>query len=88
MNTAGPSAAHLTQEKLSDKDKEILAGLQDWVSHADFEPKSKICIDKSLGEKRPLIYGLDVMKKVSPTLRSYKVVSADQGLVCAANIPD
>lgn len=70
MGTAGPTAAHLTQEKLSDKDEELLAGLRDWISHADFEPKSNICVDKSIGEKQSIIYGLDLIKKVSPKLHS------------------
>ena len=64
MSTAEPPIPHLTQQELSDKDKGILAGLENWVSHAVFDPTTNTCIDKSLGEKWALLCEMDLIKKV------------------------
>ena len=64
MSTVEPPIPHLTQQKLSDNNKRILAGLEDWLSHVVFDPKSNICTDKSLGEKWALLCEMDLIKKV------------------------
>jgi hypothetical protein len=64
MSAAGPPIPHLTQQELSHKDKGILAGLEDWLSQAIFDPKSNMCTDKSLGEKWALLCDMDLVKEV------------------------
>lgn len=61
MSSAKLDVSHLKQKELSAKDTRILAGLEDWLSSAVFDPKSNICTDKSLGEKWALLseMGLD-----------------------------
>lgn len=49
MAAEGPP--HLTQEELSAGDSDILAGIQDWVSHAQFDADTYVCIDKELKNK-------------------------------------
>ncbi len=46
------------------EDQKILAGLEDWLSSAVFDPKSNICADKSLGEKWALLSEIDLIKEV------------------------
>jgi len=77
MSTAAPLIPHLTQQKLSDKDKGILAGLEGWLSQAVCDPKSNTCTDKSLSEKRALLCDMDLTKEVSVLLQyeSIKVTS-------------
>ena len=43
---AAAEPPHLTQEELSPGDTEILTGLKDWVSNAEFDTENNICIDK------------------------------------------
>ena len=46
ITMAAAEPPHLTQEELSPGDTEILTGLKDWVSNAEFDIKNNICIDK------------------------------------------
>ena len=64
MSSAELDIPHLTQKEMSPKDKKILAGLEDWLSSAVFDPKSNICADKSLGDKLALLSEMDLIKKV------------------------
>ena len=43
--------SHLTHEELSGGDKAILAGITEWLSHAEFDPKTNVCIDQGLNDK-------------------------------------
>ena len=63
MSTSKTHNPHLTQEKLSDKDKGILAGLEDWLSHAVFD-ENNMCIDKQLAKKWALLCEMDLIKEV------------------------
>ena len=59
--------AHLAQEPLSQKDKEVLAGLTDWVTHTAFNPITNVYTDRGLAEKKRVkLYQIDLIKKVSP----------------------
>lgn len=59
---------HLTQHELSPKDKDILASLEDWLSHADFDSRNNICIDARLSEKWDLLCGMDLIREVRALL--------------------
>lgn len=69
MTTVEPPIAHLTQQELSDNDKRILAGLEDWLSQVGFDSQSHICTDQSLGEKWALLCEMDLIKKVRALLQ-------------------
>lgn len=64
MSSAELNISHLTQNELSSKDKTILAGLEDWLSSAVFDPTSHVCADKDLSEKWALLKEMDLIKKV------------------------
>lgn len=57
--------AYLTQEELSAADKAVLAGISEWLSHADFDPNTNVCIDKSLQEKWALLRDIEFIRKVN-----------------------
>ncbi len=64
MSSTGTAIPHLTQQRLSPKDKAIMEGLEDWLSSAEFEPITNICTDKRLSEKWALLREMDLAKKV------------------------
>ena len=77
---------HLTQHELSRKDKDILAGLEDWLSHAVFDSKNNICIDARLSEKWELLCGMDLIKEVRALLLAR--LSTNDFLVHVARLPN
>jgi len=64
MSSAELDISHLTQKELSPKDKKILEGLEEWLSSADFDPRTNTCTDKRLVEKWALLCEMDLIKKV------------------------
>ena len=69
MSTVKPDIPHLTQEKLGDKDKTILAGFVEWLAGATFRKKKttddfELCVDSELPEKWKLLEDMDLVKKV------------------------
>lgn len=64
MSSTELDISHLTKIELTAEDKQILAGLGDWLSSAVFGPKTNTCADKSLGEKWALLSEMDLVKKV------------------------
>ena len=65
MSSAELVVTHLTQQELSQKDKDILAVLKDWVAVAEFNSKTNVCTDRNLGEKWTLLSEMDLVKKVA-----------------------
>ena len=68
MSVAKPAILHLTTQKLSGNDQNILAGLKDWLSKAKFEKINvdnfELYVDKELSGKWTLLKDMDLVKKV------------------------
>lgn len=67
MAAAEPPIPHLKQKELSDKDKDILADIEDWLSNAKFgdtRSGGQICTDDKLSEKWALLRTMDFVQKV------------------------
>ena len=65
--TAKSAMEHLTQRELSQHDRDVLAGLQHWLSQAEFKDDGEggdMCVDKQLGEKWTLLCATDLVKQV------------------------
>ena len=65
MSATEPATVHLTQQPLSENDKDILLKLQGWLSNEDaqftsFKDGSKKCTDKRQND----VWGMDLVKKV------------------------
>ncbi len=84
MSTTEQATPHLMQDPLTDNDKGILKGLEDWLSHAVFDPKSNICIDKSLGKTWNLLCEMDLIKKVGLFFQCQ--ILADECLVHSSSL--
>ncbi|KAL8742554.1 MAG: hypothetical protein Q9190_004978 [Brigantiaea leucoxantha] len=55
--------SHLTHEEQSGGDKAILAGITEWLSHAEFDPKTNVCIDQGLNDKWLLLREMEFVRK-------------------------
>lgn len=87
MAADGPS--HLTQNKLSAGDSEVLAGIQDWVSQAQFDPQTHVCIDKELKNKWfSSLCHMEFVQKVGWKRQTPPTTDADCKLVYPATVPD
>lgn len=68
MSTTKPAILHLTTQKLTGNDQNILAGLKDWLSKAKFEKINvdnfELCVDKELSGKWAPLKDMDLVKKV------------------------
>lgn len=64
MTAVVSSTAHLAQEQLSEKDRDILTGLELWVVQATFNPETNVCIDAGLKEILAPLGGMDLSRKV------------------------
>lgn len=67
ISTLEPFRTHLTQQKLSKDDKDILTRLADWVSEAKFTRYTEVfdlCVDDERFEKWALLEGMELIKKV------------------------
>ena len=64
MSTVELPIPHLTQQELSNNNKTILIGLENWLSHLVFDSKSNIYTDKSLSKKWALLCKMNLIKKV------------------------
>lgn len=72
MSTAESVILHLTQQPLNGGDKDILAGLVDWVSKANFadqyDKTFNVCADDERPNKWELLKEMELIKTVGYSL--------------------